>query len=135
MIEEAAFGGAVDHGAEKAELLHRAPELDRTGIGALQRQRGEAFEAVGMARDLLCQMIVDVLCGCHAVGTRNEIWAGAGIGQHLYADACGIHGLETLLGELGQQLHRIGRAGRKIPRPEAAAVHHVLRNAARYRRD
>ncbi len=65
----------------------------------MQRQRGEAFEAVGMARDLLCQMIVDVLCGCDAVGARNEIRAGAGIGEHLHANACGIHGLETLLGE------------------------------------
>src|SRR5215472_9841441 len=40
MIEEAAFGCAVDHAADETEFFDRALELDRRRIGSLHWQAG-----------------------------------------------------------------------------------------------
>ena len=78
IVEEAAFGRAVDHGAEKAELLDRAAQLDGDGVRVLHRQIGEAGKAVRMAGDRLCQVVVGLARHRHAVGAGHEVGAGAG---------------------------------------------------------
>src|SRR6516165_524472 len=50
MIEEAAFGCAVDHAADEAEFFDRALELDTRRIGSLHWQAGKAGEPIRVAR-------------------------------------------------------------------------------------
>src|ERR671912_326776 len=49
VIQETALGCAIDEGTNKVEVLYRAREFPRAGIGTLHLQRSEAREAIGMA--------------------------------------------------------------------------------------
>ena len=120
MIEEAAFGRAVDERADEAQLLHRAPKLARDSIGALHGQHGEARKARRVPGNRGCQVVVHLAGKRHAVRARHEIGAGARIGQHLHRDPGLVHGAEALLADLRRQLQRVGGIGRRRPRPEPA---------------
>ena len=129
MIEEAAFGHAVDQRADETQFLHSPPELDRRGVGRRQRQIGEAGKAVGMTCDLLRQVIVRFTRQRDTVGPGKEIGPGTCDRKHLHGDARRIHRFKPALADLRQQFHRIGRARSDLSRPKAAAVSGVLRNA------
>ncbi len=124
IVEEAAVGRAVDHGADKAEFLHGALQFGRNDVRTLHRKVGKAGKAVRMTGDRLCQMVVDVARHRHAVRAGDEVGARAGDRQHLHRDACLIHRFEPALADLRQKLHRIDRARRDISRPEAARTDH-----------
>src|ERR1700721_2880210 len=70
VIEEAAFGGAVDQRAEEAQFPDRANELGRCGIRRLHRQHGKAREPPRMARNGRREMIV------HLARNRDALWPG-----------------------------------------------------------
>jgi hypothetical protein len=129
MIEEAAFGGAVDHGADETELFHGALEFDGGCIGTLQRQRSEAGKAVGVARDRGGQMIVELARERDAIGAGQQIRTRAAVGQHLHGDAGLVHRFEPDLADLGQELQGIWRARGEITRPITAAADDVFGNA------
>ena len=121
MIEEAAFGGAVDHGTDHLEILHRALQLSGAGIGACHRQRGEAGEALRMLGDGFREIIIHALGERDAIRTGCEVGAGAAVRQHLHRDAGIIERLEAVLADLRQQLHRALLARRNRAPFEVAA--------------
>jgi len=91
VIEEAAFGRAIDHCTDEAEFFDRTLELDRGCVRTLQGQTGEAGEAVGVARDCRSQMIVELTGERDTVGAGKQIRAWAAIGKHLHGDAGLVH--------------------------------------------
>ncbi len=102
VIEEAAFGRAVDERADEAQLLHGAHELAGGGIRALHRQDGEPGEAIWMAGNGGRQMVVHLAGDGDAFVAGHEIGAGAGVGQHLHRDAGLVHRPQTPLADLGR---------------------------------
>ena len=102
VIEEAAFGRSVDHGADETELFHGTLEFDGGGVGTLHRQRGETGKAVRAARDRGGQMIVELARERHAIGAGKQIRTRAAVGKHLHGDAGVVHRLEPDLADLGQ---------------------------------
>ena len=122
VIEEAALRRAVDERTDETQLLHRARQLGSAGVGALHRQRGKAREAIGMAGDGRRQVVVHLARNGDALGTRHEIGARTGVGEHLHGDARLIHRLQAPLADLGQQLERVRAVRGHRSRPEAPAA-------------
>src|SRR5437667_331355 len=122
MIEEAALGRAVDHRAHEAQVLHGARELGRGSVGTLQRQRGEAREAIGMPRNGMGEVIVHLVGQGDAVGPGHEIRAGTAVREHLYRNACLVHGLQATFADFGQELERVRTVTGRRSRPISAAA-------------
>ncbi len=121
VVEKAPFRRAVHERADKAQLLHRAHQLSSAGVGALHRQHREAREAIRMAGDGRCQMVVHLARDGDALGARHEVRAGTGVGEHLDGDAGLVHGPQAPLADLGQQLAEVWALRGRCSRPETAA--------------
>src|SRR5882724_940696 len=134
---------AVDERAAEAELLHRARQLARRGVGILHGERGEPLEALGALRHLAREEIV---CAARHIGgppgIGNGLDGGRVEGQDHHLHAVAIHlgdapllqvhqpRLELRPGRVGEETFRIRkrvRNGEMLFEPNLALHGRLLR--------
>src|SRR5262249_21227300 len=135
VVEEAPVCRAVDERAPEAQLFHGARKFGRGRVRGQHRQCGETREAVGPTGDGCGKMIVQLAAHRGTLGTRNQMGAGAGVGENLYRNARLIHRLQALLANLGKELKGVGAAGGQCSLAESAAADSRRIDAAGQRRN
>jgi hypothetical protein len=90
----------VDQRALEAILTDRALQLLCGGFRGGRRQRGEPSEAIRMAPHRLPEDVVCLTGERYRLCRLELLDARKGQRQHLYIDACGVHGRDPAVAEI-----------------------------------
>ena len=127
MIEILPETMTIDIGATKAVVLHGPFQFIRSRPGILKRQGGPACKASGMLINQRLQKIIHQLGVINrrlGIGLSLDAWRVKR--EDLHFQATLIHGWDSLLQEITEQIHHVLPSGGRLGRPRACAVTHEL---------
>ena len=115
VVEVAAPGVAIDHGALEAVFADRTLQLIGRRFRRRGRQRGEGGEPVWMASHRVGEAVVGLTGERHRLGRVELLHARSGQRQHLHIDAGRIHVRDPVVAEIAELLDELGVARQVLP--------------------